>query len=49
VVGYSSSSSLGAGAVDTLLDAASHGPAGQWHLLLLAGLPVGPARRQAGV
>ncbi len=32
VVGYASSSPLGAVVVDTLLDALSHGPAGRWHL-----------------
>jgi hypothetical protein len=43
VVGYASSSSLGAGAVDILLDAASHGQAagGRWHLLVRS---PGPAR-----
>ena len=49
VVGYASSSSLGAGEVDTLLDAASHGPAGRWHLLVPAGRLARPARRRAGV
>ena len=39
VVGYTSSSPLGAAAVDTLLDAASHGLAGSWHLLVPAGQP----------
>ncbi len=34
VVGYAVSSALGALDVDTLLDAASHGPAGCWHLLV---------------
>jgi hypothetical protein len=34
VVGYAASSSLGEGAVDSLLDAASHGPAGPWHQLV---------------
>ena len=36
VVKYCPSSALGAGAVATLLDAASHGPAGRWALLLPA-------------
>jgi len=49
VVGYASSSPLGAVVVDTLLDAASHGPAGRWHLLELAGRPAGPTRRRVGV
>ena len=34
VVGYASSSPHGAVVVDTLLDAASHGPGGRWHLLV---------------
>jgi hypothetical protein len=37
VVGYSSSSPLGTAEVDTLLDAASHGPTGRWQLLLPMG------------
>ena len=37
VVGYPVSSRLGAVEVDTLLDEASHGPAGRWHLLVPAG------------
>ena len=45
VVGYAASSSLGAVAVDSLLDAASNGPAGRWHQLVLMGRPAGPARR----
>jgi hypothetical protein len=49
VVGYASSSPLGAVVVDTLLDAASHGPAGRWHLLVRAGRPAGPTRRRVGV
>ncbi len=52
VVGYASASLLGpgAGAVNTLLDAASrHGPAGRWHLLVPTGLPAGPAMRRVGV
>ncbi len=50
VVGYASSSPLGAVVVDTLLDAPSHGPAGRWHLLVrLAGRPAGPTRRRVGV
>ncbi len=52
-VGYTSSSSLGARAVNTLLDAASHGPGGRWHLLVTrvpAGRrPAGPALRRARV
>jgi hypothetical protein len=34
VVGYTSSSPLGMVEVDSLLDAASHGPSGRWHLLV---------------
>jgi hypothetical protein len=34
VVGYGPTSALGAAAVASLLDAASHGPAGRWVLLL---------------
>ncbi len=53
VVGYASSESqspLGAVVVDSLLDAASHGPAGRCvHLLVPAGRHVGPALRRAGV
>ena len=49
VVGYAASSSLGAGAVDSLLDAASHGPAGRWHQLVPMGQPAGPALRRARV
>ena len=49
VVGYASSSPLGAVVVDTLLDAASHGPAGRWHLLVLAGRPADHTRRRVGV
>ena len=37
VVAYGRSSALGAVVVDTLLDAASHGPQGRWRLLLKAG------------
>ena len=37
VLGYAASSSLGAVEVDTLLDAASHGPAGCWHLVVPVG------------
>jgi hypothetical protein len=49
VVGYAASSLLGAVVVDTLLDAPSHGPAGRWHLLVLADRPAGPTRRRVGV
>ena len=49
VVGYAASSSLGAGAVDSLLDAASHGPAGRWHQLVPMGRPAGPALGRARV
>jgi len=49
VVGYTSSSPLGAAAVDTLLDAASHGPAGRWHLLVPAGQPRAGGRGRRGV
>ncbi len=50
LVGYASSESspLGAVVVDTLLDAPSHGPAGRWHLLVLAGRPAGATRRWVG-
>jgi hypothetical protein len=37
VVGYPASSRLGAAEVETLLDKASHGPTGRWHLLVPAG------------
>jgi len=37
VVGYPASSRLGAAEVETLLDEASHGPTGRWHLLVPAG------------
>jgi hypothetical protein len=39
VVGYASSSPHGAVVVATLLDAASHGPGGRWHLLVPTGRP----------
>jgi len=44
VVGYVSSSPLGAVEVDTLLDEASHGSDGRWHLLV----PVDRPPRGAG-
>ena len=37
VVCYTSSTPLGTAEVDTLLDGASHGPTGRWHLLLPTG------------
>jgi hypothetical protein len=45
VVGYTSSSPHGAAVVDTLLDVASHGPGGRWHLLVPTGRPSGPGSR----
>jgi hypothetical protein len=53
VVGYASSSPLGAVVVDTLLNAQSHVPAGWWHpgLLVPAGRPgpTGPTRHPSRV
>jgi hypothetical protein len=47
VVSYPASSRLGAAEVDTLLDEASHGPTGRWHLLVPAGQRH-PRRGRAG-
>jgi hypothetical protein len=48
VVGYTAALQLGDGEANSLLDVASHGPAGRWHVLRPTGRPAGARRRGGG-